>query len=250
MAWVIGIIAIIAIILIIGKIIDYRDNKKLEKDFAKDTAIARLNMHNHKFISQEPPSDGWGLVKLHDFRYAYINEYGEYLGNLLFIRAETFNNGVAQAFIVNQGDCLIKKDGTFALAPLQAPKKDRHIKFLFDKYYLVSDCIHLSRGTVRYEYYIINRDGILITKKPFDKYLEFTDGIFKVKTGKLISEYDEEGNLLNPPFSEKIDIGEGLYKVMESKYQWGIYDSNTKEMIIPCLYSDIFFIPEFNTSEP
>lgn len=56
MACVISVIAIIAIIVIIGKLKDHRDNKKCEKDFAKVTPIARLNTHNQKFISQEPPS--------------------------------------------------------------------------------------------------------------------------------------------------------------------------------------------------
>lgn len=247
MVLVIGIIAAyIAISIIAGNIVESQDKKKSEKKSADDTAVARLNMHNHKYISQEPFSDGWSLVRLNDFRYAYVDKQGNYLGNYLFTNAKTFNNGVALGNIINQGWCLIRKDGSFALAPLKLQNKERYIESLTDKYFLVSDRIPIKRDTVRYEYYLITRDGDFITKKPFDKFLDFSDGIFRVRTEGLIYEYNEKGDLLNPPFSEKIELGNGLFKVREKEYRWGIYDSNIKQLIIPCRYSDISYVPVFD----
>lgn len=41
-------------------------------------------------------------------------------------------------------------------------------------------------------------------------------------------------------FKQKIDLGEGLYKVQDIR-GWGIYDSNKDEIIIPCQYSEILY---------
>ena len=247
MIWIVCIIGFVLLTIVVGNIIEYRDKKKSKKDYVKDTAVARLNMHNHRFLSQAPFSEGWSVVKLNDFRYAYINDKGEYLGNYLFGRAESFKNGVAIGHIINQGDCILKNDGSFILPPLKNKEKERHIKHLTGKYFLISDHILIKKDTARYEYYIVSKDGLFITQKPFDKYLDFEGGVFRVQTGKLISEIDEEGNLLNPPFSKKIELGDGLYKVMQTQYQWGVYDSKVKEIIIPCVFSDLFYIPQYQT---
>lgn len=233
--------------MIVGKLIEVSDKRKSEKEYAKDTAVARLNMHNRNFLSQQPFYYGWSLVKLNDFRYAFINEAGEFLGNYLFARAENFYNGTSVVHIINKGDCILKHDGTFVLPPLNEKNKERFIKHLSEFYYLVSDCIHIKKDTVKYEYYIVRNDGIFITPKPFDKFLEFKDGIFKFQTGKLISEVDETGSLLCPPFSKKVDIGNGLYKVMENEYCWGVYNAKTDKIIIPCKYSDISYIQHLNS---
>lgn len=48
------------------------------------------------------------------------------------------------------------------------------------------------------------------------------------------------------PFYQKIDLGDGLYKIMGNGFNWGIYDQNIDEIIIPCKYSDIFYYKPFD----
>lgn len=240
------IVCLIVGVIILGNIIDYNDKKKSEKAYADETAKARLNMHNHVYLSKGESYDGWCLVKLGDFRFAFVNSNGQYLGNFLFTNATPFKNGTAIVSLIGRGYCIIRSDGSFALSPEKEQNVERYIKPLFGDYYLLSRRFPIKKDTVYYKYYIVKRDGTVLTKTPFDKYLDFEDGIFRVQTGSLISEISESGSLLNPPFRKKIEIGKGLFKVMQEEYRWGIYDSNTKQIIIPCRYSEISYVPLFD----
>lgn len=243
---IIVIVCLIIGIFIIGNLIDHNDKIQSEKSFADDTAKARHNMHNHSYLSKDAPNDGWCLVKLCDFRFAFVNANGDYLGNYIFIDASPFKDGTAIVNLINRGYCILRSDGTFALSPEKEPKVERYIKPLFSDYFLLSRCFSLKKDTVYYKYYIIKRDGTIITKTPFDKYLEFKDGIFRVRTGSLISEITENGGLLNPPFRKKIEIGNGLFKVMTEEYRWGVFDSSSKQIIIPCRFSEVAYIPSLD----
>lgn len=247
MGWFIFILIIALTIFIIYLVRRHKKQKLIKKNYAKETAIARLNMHNHKFVSQDPFMDGWSLVRLNSNRYAYVNEKGEFLGNLLFDHAETFNNNVAVASVLNKGYCIIKSDGSFLIPPSDAIDRNRHIKFLFDKIYLIEDTITLEDKSKKKKCVLVKANGTFLTKEIFDHFGGFSDGTFKIHRHGLTSEIDSDGNLIFIPYKKRLHLKDDLYKISQEDYKWGVYRKSDNKTIIPFIHRDIMLIPEYNS---
>lgn len=224
----------------------YGEHKDKEKEKERQRGItnqARNAMLTKTFIQKRDFHCGWAVVKLADFRYAYINPQGEYLTDEIFIIAEDFKDGTAIVKGENKGYGIIDTKGHLVLPYENNPKVKTYIKKLRDGIYQYTKTYYKKPSYVeKKETFIIKQNGDFITKSPICKILEFKNDYIKYSDGILIHEIDFSGNHLSRPFQKKVSLGNGLYRVMENKYAWGIYDENIDKIIIPCKFSAILYV--------
>ena len=84
------IIAGIFLIIVIGNILENKDKKKEKKRQLDITNAALNNMRQHRYETKGEFHCGWSLVKLDDYRYAYVDCRGNYLNDALFTSATEF----------------------------------------------------------------------------------------------------------------------------------------------------------------
>lgn len=237
----------ICIMCLAGTYFDRRDKAKEEERQRGITNQARNAMLSRTYMEKRDFHCGWAVVKLADYRYAYVNPQGEYLTNEIFVMAEDFKDGTAIVRGYDKGIGIIDTNGHFVLPYENYPKVDTHIKKLRDGIYEYTKKYYKKPSHVeKTEIFIIKQNGDFITKSPISKLIELKDDYIKYSHGKLIYEIDFSGNLLSRPFQKKVSLGNGLYRVMEHDYSWGIYDENIDKIIIPCKYSSILYFEPLN----
>ena len=126
---------IIAFIWIAGSVVDSNDRKKEEERQIAINQNAQKNMVNHSFLEKREFCCGWAVVKLEDFRYAYINESGKYLNNEIFVKADDFIDGTAVVRKYNLGVSIINTRGEYLLPFDNNPKIETYIEQIFPKIY-------------------------------------------------------------------------------------------------------------------
>ena len=204
-------------------------------------------MYNKRFLEQREFHDGWAVVKLADYRYAYINKSNRFLNDEIFVSADDFKNGTAIVRGYDKGVAIINANGTFVLPYDTNPKVATYIKPLVDGIYEYTKTYYSKPGYVeRTDVYVIKQSGDFITKKPVSKVIEVKTNFIKYQVDKLIGEMDFEGNTISRPFQKKERLGKGLYKVMQEEYAWGVYDESLDKVIIPCKYSDVEYSESMN----
>ena len=234
------IIGAIIFVCLLGSFVEHQDKAKEEQRQKGITENARVAMYNKHFLEQREFHDGWAVVKLADYRYAYINKSNRFLNDEIFVSADDFKNGTAIVREYDKGVAIINANGTFVLPYNTNPKVKTYIKPLVDGIYEYTKTYYTKPGYVeRTDVYVIKQSGDFITKQPVSKVLEVKANFIKYQVGKLIGEIDFEGNTISRPFQKKERLGKGLYKVMQEKYAWGVYDESLDKIIIPCKYSDI-----------
>lgn len=234
------IIGVIVFVCLLGSFVEHQDKAKEEQRQKGITGNARVAMYNKHFLEQREFHDGWAVVKLADYRYAYINKSNRFLNDEIFVSADDFKNGTAIVREYDKGVAIINANGTFVLPYDTNPKVETYIKPLVDGIYEYTKTYYTKPGYVeRTDVYVIKQSGDFITKQPVSKVLEVKANFIKYQVGKLIGEIDFEGNTISRPFQKKERLGKGLYKVMQEKYAWGVYDESLDKIIIPCKYSDI-----------
>ena len=230
-----------------GTYVEHKDKEKEKERQRGITNQARNAILTKTFIQKRDFHCGWAVVKLADYRYAYINPQGEYLTDEIFIIAEDFKDGTAIVVGEDKGYGIIDTKGHFVLPYENNPKVETYMKKLRDGIYQYTKTYYKKPSHVeKREIFIIKQNGDFITKSPICKLIEINDHYIKYSDGKLIHEIDFSGNLLSRPFQKKISLGNGLYRVMEHEYAWGIYDENIDKIIIPCKYSSILYFEPLN----
>lgn len=238
---------IIAFIWIAGSVVDSNDRKKEEERQIAINQNAKKNMVNHSFLEKREFCCGWAVVKLEDFRYAYINESGKYLNNEIFVKADDFIDGTAVVRKYNLGVSIINTRGEYLLPFDNNPKIETYIEQIFPKIYKYTKTLYSKPSYVqRRDIFLVKQNGEYILDKPVDEIIEIRNNYIKIRIGKLIGEIDFSGQYLSRPFSVKVDLGDGLYRVKEEEYGWGIFDSNLDKIIIPCKYSEILYFKPFD----
>lgn len=241
------ILAIIFVPIILGSIFQHQDKIKEEQRQASKTERAKENMRNHKFFEKRDFHNGWAVVKLEDFRYAYINKFGAYLNNEIFVKAYDFIDGTAVIRKYDLGANIINDKGEYLLHFENNPKVETFIEEIYPKIYKYIRTIYSKPSYVeRRDIFLIKQNGQYILKNPINEVLEIRNNYIKIRIGKLIGEIDFNGRYLNRPFQKKVNLGNGLYRVIESEYAWGIYDENIDQIIIPCKYSSILYFEPLN----
>ena len=234
------IIGAIVFVCLLGSFFEHQDKAKEEQRQKGITENARVAMYNKHFLEQREFHDGWAVVKLADYRYAYINKSNRFLNDEIFVSADDFKNGTAIVREYNKGVAIINANGTFVLPYDTNPKVETYIKPLVDGIYEYTKTYYSKPGYVeRTDVYVIKQSGDFITKKPVTKVMEVKTNFIKYQVGKLIGEMDFEGNTISRPFQKKERLGKGLYKVMQEEYAWGVYDKSLDKVIIPCKFSDV-----------
>lgn len=237
------IIGIIAFIWISGSIIESNDKQKEEDRQNQISSLARDRLRNRKYLEQSPFVNGWSLVKLHDYRYAYVDRNGNCLNNEIYFSAVPFKNGTAIVGKSGKGFGIIRQDGTYVIPFVAIPNQlETYIEEIWEDIYLYTKTYYRKQSYVdHYEKYLILRDGRFILKQPIDEVIEIKNNFIKVRIGKRIGEINFLGQFLSRPFCTKVDLGDGLFRVRDEEYGWGIYDSNIDSIIIPCKYSEILY---------
>jgi len=232
---------------LLGSFFEHQDKAKEEQRQKGITENARVAMYNKHFLEQREFHDGWAVVKLADYRYAYINKSNRFLNDEIFVSADDFKNGTAIVRGYDKGVAIINANGTFVLPYDTNPKVETYIEPLMDGIYEYTKTYYIKPGYVeRTDVYVIKQSGDFITKQPVSKVLEVKTNFIKYQVGKLIGEMDFEGNTISRPFQNKERLGKGLYKVMQEEYAWGVYDESLDKVIIPCKYSDVEYSESMN----
>lgn len=183
------------------------------------------------------------MVKLQDYRYAFVDRQGRALNNELFSSATSFKNGTAIVRKLDSGHGILRSDGSYAISCIEVPNKiDTYIKEIWSDIFLYSKTFYKKPSYVDHkDQYLVNRNGSYILNQPIDEVIEIKDNYIKIRLGKRIGEIDFSGKFLSRPFRTKVDLGNGLFRVRDVEYGWGIFDENIDEIIIPCKYSKILF---------
>jgi len=236
------IIGAIVFVCLLGSFFEHQDKAKEEQRQKGISENARVAMYNKHFLEQREYHDGWAVVKLADYRYAYINKSNLFLNDEIFVSADDFKNGTAIVRGYDKGVAIINANGTYVLPYNTDPKVETYIEPLLEGIYKYKKKFYKKPGYVeREDIYVIKQNGEFINKKPISDVVEIRNNYIKYKIGKLIGEMDFSGRMISRPFSEKTKIGDHLFKVMEEKYGWGVYDEKIDKIIIPCDYSEITY---------
>ena len=236
------IIGAIVFVCLLGSFFEHQDKAKEEERQREITKQARTAMFSGRFLEKRDYHDGWAVVKLADYRYAYVNRMGKFLNDEIFIYADDFKKGTAVVIVVDKGFAIINTYGTYVLPYNTDPKIDTYIEPLLEGIYKYIKKFYKKPGYVeREDIYVIKQSGEFINKEPISDIVEIRNNYIKYKIGNLIGEMDFSGRMISRPFRKKTKIGDNLFKVMEENYGWGVYDEKIDKIIIPCDYSEITY---------
>lgn len=166
------ILAIIFVPIILGSIFQHQDKVKEEQRQASKTERAKENMRIQKFYEKRDFHNGWAVVKLEDFRYAYINKFGAYLNNEIFVKADDFIDGTAVIRKYYLGANIINDKGEYLLPFENNPKVETFIEEIYPKIYKYIRTIYSKPSHVeRRDIFLIKQNGQYILKNPIDEVL-------------------------------------------------------------------------------
>lgn len=241
------IIGAIVFVCLLGSFFEHQDKAKEEQRQKGITDSARVAMRNKHFLEKREFNDGWAVVKLADYRYAYINKSNRFLNDEIFVSADDFKNGTAIVRGYDKGVAIINANGTYVLPYDTNPKVETYIKPLVDGIYEYTKTYYSKPGYVeRTDVYVVKQSGEFITKTPVSKVIEAKENFIKYQVGNLIGEMDFDGNIISRAFRKKERLGKALYKVMQEEYAWGVYDESLDKVIIPCKFSDVEYSESMN----
>lgn len=235
-------------IFLIGNILEIVDKKKEKRRQLDITNAALNNMRQHRYKTKGEFHCGWALVKLDDYRYAYVDRQGNYLNGELFISATEFENDTAIVGLMDRGMTIINTKGQYLISLPIKEKDDSYIKHLRGDYYILTRTISTGRDTIRDELYLIRRNGTFVSREAFSNITAKSNGNFAViRPNGQKGELSPDGEYVMRPFRTTVDLGENLFRVRDLEYGWGIYDKSIDKIIVPCKYSGILYFKPFGT---
>lgn len=236
------IIGIVVFTSLLGSFFEHQDKAKEEERQREITKQAYHAMLSGRFLEKRDFHDGWAVVKLADYRFAYVNRMGKFLNNEIFTFADDFKQGTAVVRNYEKGIAIVNAYGVYVLPYNTAPKVETYIQPLLDGIYKYTITFYKRPGYVeRKDIYVVKQSGEFINREPISDIIEIKDNYIKYKIGILTGEMDFSGRMISRPFREKEKIGSSLFKVMEEEYGWGVYDEIIDKIIIPCKYSEITY---------
>lgn len=240
MGFILVILGGIVLVYILGSIFEQRDKEKEKNRQHSITEQAKANMLNKQYLKVGDYHDGWAVVQLAEFRYAYVNVFGEYLNNAIFVKADDFSQGTAIVRGIDTGVAIIDSKGHYVLPFDKNPKVETSIERIYTGIYKYTKRYYKKPRYVDHtEIYVVKQNGVFVMETPIDEIISVKSNYLKYRKGYLIGELDFSGNSLSRPFRKKEIIDGTLYRVMEEDYAWGVYDEAIDKIIIPCKYSEI-----------
>lgn len=237
------IIAFFAIPILLGLFFNKQDKAKEENRQKEITNSAMHKMSNHIYMEKRQFCDGWAVVKLEPYRFAYVNSQGQYLNNELFVAADDFIEGTAVVRSYDHGVAIIDKNGKYVLPYNTDPKATTHIKKIWDRIYLYTITYYKKPSYVDHtDNFIVKQNGDYLFDKSVSSATVISDNRISISIGARKGEIDFSGKIINRPFKERVKIGNNLYRVRDSDISWGIYDESLDNIIIPCKYSSILYV--------
>jgi DNA polymerase-3 subunit epsilon len=234
--------------LILGTIFEKQDEAKEEKRQQDITSMARSNMLYHNYLEKHEKKCGWRRVKLTDYRFAFVNDNGQYLNDAIFVSAEDFSHDAAAVRIMDGGAAIIHSSGRYILPPEERTNLSTYIEKVYDGVFKYKKTFYSKPSYVDHtEIYLIKSDGCYINKEYATEVLDVKENYVKLKFGQKIAEMSFDGGFISKPFVKKVELGDGLFRVCDhDNVSWGIYDEKNDRIIIPCKYSGILYSKLFN----